>query len=92
MPDYVMLLFQSETQISAYFCFNFNFVVLSSITPFHKNNTINTKSTICGKTTFINNYNISIFTSEYLGINQNSECLIFYLYVLNKIFIGKKDI
>lgn len=85
MPDYVMLLFQSETQISAYFCSNFNFVVLSSITPFQMNNTINTKSTICGKPTFINNYNISIFTWEYLGINHNSECLILYLYLLNKI-------
>lgn len=92
MPDYVMLLLQLETQISVYFYFNFNFVVLSSITPFHRNNTINSKSTICGKLTFIYNYNISIFTWEYLGINHNSDCLIFLSVCPQQDFIGNKGI
>lgn len=105
MPDYMTLLFHLETQILASFRSNFNFVVLSNITPFQRNSTINTKFTTRDKPTFINYCNISIFFWEYLCANHKSECQILYLYLLcmapfvytsdklnsnfNKTFIGK---
>lgn len=105
MPDHMTLQVLLDTQILVCFCSIFNSIVISSVIPFQKNYTINTKSTTCDKPAFTNYCNRSIVSWEYLHVNHKHECYILYLYLLciipfvytsdtlnsnfNKTFIGK---